>query len=190
MNAISYLQKQFTNLNAGLHGIANDLNDAEWVTRPAPGQNLIGFMVWHLPRSQDMFIQTWIRGEAEVARSERWNSWVPLKRLGIGAGISLEEADYIAHSVNKTEVLEYADEVHQTISGWLGGCREGDLDQLLDPRQRLAAFPEYQTAGFAREVVHLFNQPVWNLLLRPCTAHIYRHLGELDVMKEMMRTPR
>lgn len=188
MNTITYLQKQLANLNNGLHGITKDLTAEEWVTRPGPGQNLIGFMVWHLPRSQDMFVQTWIRGEAEIAHSGRWNDWLPLKRLGIGAGISLEEADQIAYSVNKTEVLKYADEVHQTISDWLGDCRETDLDQHFDFRQRIAAFPEYQTAGFEREVVHLFNQPVWDLLMRPCTAHIYKHQGELEVVKKMMRT--
>lgn len=187
MNTVAYLQKQFANMNTALHGLANDLTEEEWVARPAPGQNLLGFTAWHLPRTQDMFVQTWVRGEAEVVHSERWNNWQSLKRLGIGAGISLEEADYVAHFVSKAEVLAYADEVQQTISDWLGTCQEDDFDRLIDFQQRLAAFPEYQTPGFIKDVKHLFDRPVWDILMRPCTAHIYRHQGELEDMKRTVR---
>jgi hypothetical protein len=190
MDTIAYLQKQFANLNNGLHGLANDLTGEEWVARPVPGQNLLGFLVWHLPRTQDMFVQTWIRGEVEVAHSAHWDSWKPLKGFGIGAGVTLAEADRIAHTVSKTEALTYADEVYQTISDWLGSCRETNLEVDLDYHQRLAAFPEYQTPGFIKEVKHLFNRPVWDLLMRPCTAHIYRHQGEIETVKEMLRRPR
>ena len=41
MNTFAYLRKQFTNLNAVLHGIAGDLTGEEWLTRPAPGQNRV-----------------------------------------------------------------------------------------------------------------------------------------------------
>ncbi|MBN9389083.1 MAG: DinB family protein [Chloroflexi bacterium] len=190
MDTIAYLQKQFANLNNGLHGLANDLTADEWMARPIPGQNLIGFLAWHLPRTQDMFVQTWIRGETEVAHTDRWQGWKPLKEFGIGAGVTLEEADAIAHTVSKAEVLEYADEVYQTISDWLGECGKDALEQCFDYHQRLAVFPEYQTPGFTREVKHLFNRPVWDILMRPCTTHIYRHQGEIEVVKEMLRRPR
>ena len=58
MNSFTYLWKQFTNLNAVLHGITGDLTAEEWFTRPAPGQNLIDYTVWHIPRTQDHFLQT------------------------------------------------------------------------------------------------------------------------------------
>jgi len=187
MNTTTYLQKQFANLNAVFHGIADDLTDAEWVSRPAPGQNVIGYTVWHMPRTQDTFVQTWIRGIAEVVRAERWAHWQPLKRLGIGVGISLDEADEIARRVQRTDVLDYADAVHQAVFAWLGDSRESDLDQIFDARQRLSAFPEYQTPGFVEEVTSLYDQPVGGLLMRPCLGHIHRHLGELEVVKNILR---
>ena len=66
MNSFTYLRKQFNNLNAVLHGIAGDLTAEEWLTRPAPGQNLIGHTVWQRPRTQDHFLQNWIRGQTEA----------------------------------------------------------------------------------------------------------------------------
>lgn len=96
-------------------------------------------------------------------------------------------ADSIAHSIKKTDVLEYADAVHETVSAWLGASSDSDLDEILDTRQRLAAFPEYQTPGFVEEVANLYDQPVWALLMRPCMGHIHRHLGELEVVKSILR---
>ena len=187
MNAPTYLQKQLANLNAVFHGIVGDLTDEEWTTRPAPGQNMIGYTVWHMPRAQDSFVQTWIRGLPEVAHGERWAHWQSLKPLGIGVGITLEEADEIARSVKKSDVFEYADAVHQEISAWLEKINESDLDQVNDTQQRLSSFPEYQTPGFLDDVKNLINQPAWTLLMRPCIGHIHRHLGELEIVKTILR---
>jgi hypothetical protein len=110
-----------------------------------------------------------------------------LKPLGVGIGISLDEADEIARSVKLSDVLEYADTVHQAVLAWLEESSESDLDQIFDTRQRLAAFPEYQTPGFIEEVSSLYDQPAWVLLMRPCIGHIHRHLGELEVVKNILR---
>jgi hypothetical protein len=57
MNAPSYLQKQLANLNTVFHSITKDITDEEWVMRAAPGQNMLGYTIWHTPRSQDSFVQ-------------------------------------------------------------------------------------------------------------------------------------
>jgi hypothetical protein len=187
MHITSHLQKHFANLNGVFHSIADDLTDEEWIARPAPGQNKIGYSVWHLPRTQDNFLQTWIRGQAEIVRSDRWAHWQRLKPLGIGVGITLEESDEIAHTVQRADALAYADEVHQAMLAWLAEISEADLDQVPDARGRLAAFPEYQTPGYLEEVGNLFDMPVWGLLMRPCMGHAHRHLGELETLKDMLR---
>jgi len=187
MDVTTYLQKQFANLNGVLHAIAGDLTEAEWAARPAPGQNTIGYTLWHIPRTQDNFLQTWIRGQAEVVRGDRWAHWHPLRPLGVGIGITLAESDEIARAVQLPDVLAYADEVHQTITAWLGKISEEELDQVPDARGRLAAFPEYQTPGYLEEVENLLGLPVWGLLIRPCMGHVHRHLGELEITKDILR---
>ena len=187
MNAITYLQKQLANVNAIFHSIAEDLTDEEWVTRPAPGQNMIGCTVWHIPRTQDAHVQTWIRGIPEVAHGDRWAHWQQFKRLGNGVGVSLDEADKIARNVQRAELMEYADAVHQEISAWLKELGESDLDQIPKVSQHLSPYPEYQTPGFVEEAGSLFDQPVWSQLMRPCIGHVHRHLGELEIVKNILR---
>jgi DinB family protein len=187
MDLTTYLQKQFANLNGVFHAIAGDLTEEEWLARPAPGQNRLGYTVWHIPRAQDNFLQTWIRGQAELFHGDRWAHWHHLRPLGVGIGITLDESDKITQTVRCEDVMIYADEVHQTMTTWLGEIGEEVFDQVTDARQRLKVFPEYQTPGYLEEVDNLLDLPIWGLLIRPCIGHIHRHLGELEITKDILR---
>ncbi len=188
MDTITFLQNQLVNINANFHRIAGDISEQEWLARPAPGQNLLGFTVWHIPRTQDTHVQTWVRGLPELAHGERWAQWRQLKQYGYGVGITLAEADGIAQRIRRDDVMEYADAVLREISAWLGELGENGLDQLPDYRRRLVAYPEYQTPGYLAEISDLLDQPVWGQLMRPCIGHIHRHLGEVEALKGVLRS--
>ena len=190
MNTTTLLREQFTNTNSVFHAIVDDLTDEEWVARPAPGENMHGYTAWHMPRTQDGMAQSWIRGVAEIAHGDRWAHWRALKRLGIGVGIALDEADEIARTVKRVDVLEYADAVRQEICAWLEQISDADLDQIPNARQHLSTFAEYQTPGFVEEVSDLYDLPAWSVLMRPCIGHIHRHMGELEAVKGVLRRQR
>jgi DinB family protein len=187
MNIITYLQRQLTNINKIFEATAGDLTDEEWVTRPAHGENTIGYTVWHIPRTQDTHVQTWIRGIPEVVRGDRWAHWQPLRHYGNGVGILLVEADEIARTVQRSDVIAYANAVHHEVLAWLGKLNESDLDEIPDIRGHLSVFSEYQTPGYIEEATDLLDQPVWSQLMRPCIGHVHRHLGELEIVKSILR---
>ena len=93
----------------------------------------------------------------------------------------------MARTVRCADVMAYADEVYQAFSTWLGEVGEEALDPVTDARERLKAFPEYQTPGYLEEVDNLLDLPVWGLLIRPCMGHVHRHLGELEITKDILR---
>jgi hypothetical protein len=188
VDTITFLQKQLANINSVLHSVADDLTDPEWLARPGSGQNMIGFTVWHIPRTQDAVVQTWIRGIPEISSGNRWNRWSSLLHLGNGVGIPLVDADEIARRVLRAEVMNYADEVLYEISSWLEQLHESDLDRLPEIRQHMSSHPEYQTPEYLKETGDLFDQPIWGQLMRPCVGHIHRHLGELEIAKALLRT--
>lgn len=187
MKTTTYLENQLTNLHVLLHDIVGDISAAEWLDRAAPGQNRIGFTIWHMPRTQDNIVQLWIRGEREVMHGVEWAKWHALRPYGIGTGISFDEAEAVATQVNLTETLAYADAVHAEIMGWLRQCSDEDLDHVPDVAAHLAPYPEYQLAEYQRQLGILFNQPTWSLLMRPCIGHLHRHLGELQLAKTLLR---
>jgi len=187
VNVTTYLKKQFANLNSVIHYYADDLTEEEWLTRPGPDQNRIGYTVWHIARAQDHFLHAWIRGTNEIVHSERWAKWHALRHVGMGVGITLAESDEIASSVQLADVLSYADEVHQALIAWLTEIDEEELDRVPNAQEYLAAFPEYQTPGYLEEINNLFGLPVWGLLIRPSMGHIHRHCGELEITKDILR---
>lgn len=187
MHAVDLLARQFSGVNSLFHSFADDLTPSEWTMRAIPGSNLLGFTVWHLPRTQDWAVQTVIRGRPEVISDARWHGRGSLQTPGIGAGFTPEEADETAAGVNPVDVLAYADAVHQNILDWLSTLSDDDLDTVPDMAAHEAAYLEYQRPGFRAEVGHLVATPVWRLLLGPCTGHVRSHLGEMEFLKQALR---
>jgi len=152
-----------------------------------PKTNLLGFTCWHIVRTWDWAVQTAIRGVPEVIVDERWAGWSGLLMAGFGAGISLEQANEIGHLVSRTDVLAYADTVHSTIQSWLSHLSDDDLDTVPEMEAHMVAYPANQLPGSREETDDLLRQPIWRLLSGPCNGHLRGHLGELDILKHILR---
>ena len=83
--------------------------------------------------------------------------------------------------------MAYAEEVHHAMIAWLQIIDEGALDIVPNAYDLLKEFPEYQKPGYLAEVTDLFQMPIWALLMRPCMGHRHRHLGEIEITKDILR---
>jgi hypothetical protein len=189
MDAIALLASQWTTVNAGLHELAGDLSPDEWTFRVAPGQNLTGFTLWHIPASQDWTVQTWIRNVPEVRDRDTWIRQVGFDRLGLAFGISLADADAIARAVSVEDMLAYADAVLAENVCWLGTVTERDLDRVPDNRAHLARRPAYRTTHYLAEVQGMWTQTVAEVIALDI-GHGRAHLGEAGLIKELARQNR
>jgi hypothetical protein len=196
VDAIGMLEQQLQTVNLRLHHSAHDLTRDELVARPLDGVNPIGFLAWHMARSQDWAVNTAIRDVPEVIRREPW-AGTPLAVPGIGTGFELEEAARAAAQFGLAQLLGYADAVHEDTLAWLRTVDEAILDQIPDVGAHDAAHPEYQTPGFRAEmdsgpehddaVGRKGGLPVWVFLTSVSVTHLHRHLGELDLVKDLIR---
>jgi hypothetical protein len=148
---------------------------------------MVGFIVWHIPRTQDNFVQLWMRGVPELLHGSRWAHWHTLRPLGIGVGITVAEADGVSRICRLSDTLNYANAVHQEIVSWLRGLSDSELERVPDSTGHLAAYPEYDTPGYHEETDSLRQEPIWAQLMRPCIGHVHRHLGELELAKAILR---
>src|SRR5215469_18297995 len=119
MKAIQMLAQQLHVVNLRLHHVAGDRRPADLTRRAAPGANAIGFILWHLVRSQDWAVSTAVRGVPEVVMNEPWSRQPSLTTPGIGTGFSPAEADRVAAGLDLDLLLAYADEVHGANLAWL-----------------------------------------------------------------------
>lgn len=193
------LRQQLQTVNLRLHHSAGDLTPQEMTAAPLAGVNPLGFILWHMARSQDWAVNTAVRGEPEVVRTSRWSN-TPLAYPGMGTGFNADEAALIARTVALPEVIAYADDVHGRAIAWLDGIDEAYLDTIPDVAGHDAPHAEYQTAGFRAEMdggpehddamAEKGGLPVWIFLTSVAVTHLHRHLGEVDLLKDLLRRPR
>jgi DinB family protein len=197
VNAIELLIQQLDTVNIRLHHSADDLEPEELAARPVPGANPIGFILWHMARSQDWAVNTAIRDEPEVIWGDRWRN-TTIAVPGIGTGFDSLEADRVARMVDREALLAYADAVHAEITRWLRTQDESLLDAIPDAEAHDAPYPEYQTPGFRTEmssgpehddaVGRRGGLPAWIYLTSVAVTHLHRHLGEIDLLKDLLRS--
>jgi hypothetical protein len=187
MQATTLIQAQLNGVHQLFHACADDLTETGWMTCALPRTNLLGFTLWHMVRGRDWAVQTAIRGITEVIAGERWACWSGLAMAGIGAGITLEQTNEVGRSISRADVLTYADTVHSAIQSWLSSLSDDDLDTVPEMEAHMASYTVYQHPGFRAEIADLLGQPIWRLLSGPCSGHMREHLGELDVLKQVMR---
>jgi len=196
MNAIELLMQQLETVNIRLHHTAGDLTDDELVAQPVPGVNPVGFIVWHMARSQDWALNTAIRGVDEVIRREPWRS-SPAAVPGMGTGFDAVDAAAVARQVDLGTLLAYADAVHAESRAWLGTQDESMFDSIPDAEAHYSLYREYQTPGFLAEmgsgpehddaVGRKGGLPAWVYLTSVAVTHLHRHLGEVDLIKDVLR---
>ncbi len=160
MNAIEMLIQQLDTVNIRLHHSAADLAPEELVARPLPGVNPIGFILWHMARSQDWAVNTALRDAPEVIKDPRWRD-TSLAVPGIGTGFAPEEAGDVAGRVDLPTLLAYADAVHGDAVAWLRAN-----DDAVGRKGGL---------------------PAWVYLSSVAVTHLHRHLGEVDLIKAVLR---
>ncbi len=196
MNAVALLRQQLDTVNLRLHHSAADLTADELVARVLPGVNPLGFIVWHMARSQDWAINTAVRGVPELVMRPPWSA-TSAAIPGIGTGFELEEAAGVARRVRLDDVLAYADAVHRETHDWLEHVDERFLDTIPAVADHERRFAEYQRPAFRAEmdggpehdaaVGSRGGMPVWIFVTSVAITHLHRHLGEVDLVKDLLR---
>ena len=190
------LVQQMDTVNIRLHHSAGDLTADELTRHVLPGVNPLGFIVWHMARSQDWGVNTAIRNVPELITRSPWRDGV-VAIAGIGTGFEAAQADDVARRVDLDSMLAYADAVHADSVAWLRSQDESMLDEIPDVTAHDAPHPEYQTPGFRDEmgsgpehddaVGRKGGQPAWLFLTSVSITHLHRHLGEVDLVRDLIR---
>src|SRR5438093_9937518 len=107
MNAIQMLHQQLDTVHIRLHHSAGDLTSHEMTRRVLPGVNPVGFIVWHMARSQDWAINTAIRNVPEVITRVPWRD-AAVAIPGIGTGFATAEVEAVVRSVDRRGMIASA----------------------------------------------------------------------------------
>ncbi len=162
-----FIEEGLTEAWLRLRETTGDLTQDQLLWRPdlagTPG-NSAGFLLWHIGRVEDNFIQRFIlRGEEVWAQG--WGEKFGYQTRGIGTGFSAAEAGEVP--IPSQGVLwDYLDEVRNGTLAYLAG-----LDwSTLEEKPRADRFPQWSIQTILRQLI----------------AHPNQHLGQIDLLRGLM----
>ncbi len=107
------------------------LSQDELAWRTKPHSNSIAFLMWHLARVEDLWINRILKGGKEIYEAEGWYKKYKTEIQDNGA--FFDEAKLKAWPVPTLKLLkEYAAAVRQTTLAYLKTLNEKDLDEPRD----------------------------------------------------------
>jgi hypothetical protein len=159
-----------------------------WTARAFAGASLPGFVLWHCARIIDWGVHTVVRDVPELASQPQWRDKLRYE-MGHGAGLSDSEADDVAAAVPAADVIAYAAALRDAISSWLETVDDAGLDDVPDLRARNQSHSRYLTPAAWEEIKGLEGVPAWQLLARPCGAHVRVHIGQLETLTQLLQLP-
>jgi len=187
MDALALLGNRINAVNSTMHRLAGDVAGLDLSEPIAFGTSPLGLTLWHLPRTQDWLVNTSIRGVPEVADEFGVAALPSVEEFGYGTGLSAADARAAAERVDLDDLIAYSDAVALTISRWLATLAEPDLDGVPEFAKHQYTRPAYCTPEALAEVEHLDGLTIGELMLRPAVSHVFAHVGEIELLVQLVR---
>ena len=149
-----------------LLGAVRDLTPEELVWRPGPEANPIGWILWHMLRVEDMWIQFFVQGQLEIWERDGWHLKFGLPTRDNGFDHTPEQVAQFP-TLDLPKLLEYGESVRSGTFEYLR--RRGPEDFNLIPRERR---PEMSVGTVFRQIV----------------GELYQHQGHISYLKGLIRS--
>ena len=163
-----FIEEALANSWENLHRATDDLNLEQLVWRPRPEANPVGYLLWHVGRVEDNFIQRFILRGDEVWWAKGWQERFGYQTRGIGTGFTTEQVDDVPIP-SLALVWGYLDEVREHTMRYLSA-----LDwTTLTEKPRADRFPEWSIQTILRQLI----------------AHSNQHLGDISYLRGLMGLP-
>lgn len=131
MNIAEVLIETYSRIPDGVDRVLDGLDDAGLTARPDRDANSIGWLVWHIARSQDSQVC------AVADREELWvaDGWadrfdLPFDDAATGYGQTSEEVGAVR--TDASDLRGYLGAVHRATTAFLAALAEEDLDRVVD----------------------------------------------------------
>ncbi len=129
--------------------------------QPAPGANSIGWILWHMVRVEDMWIQFFAQFKPELWESDGWNDKFGLPTRDNGFGHTAEQVNNFPR-LDLAEFLQYRAAVREATLAYLGALTLDDMDNV--PRERR---PDMSLGGMFRQII----------------GEMYQHVGHIAYLR-------
>ncbi len=154
---VDALDKENGFLMDALDGLGPD----ELAWQPAAAANSIGWILWHMVRVEDMWIQFFAQFETELWETEGWHEKIGLPTRDNGFGHTAEQVNNFP-GVDLGEFLRYRASVRRATLAYLDTLTPEDMERV--PRERR---PEMSLGAMFRQII----------------GEMYQHVGHIAYLR-------
>ena len=160
--------------------VLNGLSDEQMRVRPREDLNSIAWLVWHIARAEDIFLNPVLAGRDQVF-DDAWMKRLGVSRKDFGIGMKSPEVSDLTKSMNIDALREYRDEVGKRTREIVGGFQpqdwEGQIPQsALERAAGEGAFPPPMVQAFT-------GRPRAGVLSGIALFHPAGHFGEATTIR-------
>ena len=166
MNLNEFIEDALAKEHEFLMEAVQDLTPEELAWRPGPEANPINWILWHMLRVEDMWIQFFIHNQPEIWERDGWNQKFGLPTRDNGFGHTPEQVAQFP-TLDLRELLSYGEAVRAVTLAYLRGLAPEDFEVV--PRERR---PEMSVGAIFRQI----------------TGEFYQHQGHISYLKGLMRS--
>ncbi len=137
------------------------LGPEELAWQPAADANSIGWILWHMVRVEDMWIQFFAQFQTELWETEGWHEKFGLPTRDNGFGHTAEQVNNFP-ALDLSEFLRYRAAVRQATLAYLDMLTPEDMERV--PRERR---PEMSLGAMFRQII----------------GEMYQHVGHIAYLR-------
>ena len=159
------------------------LTDDQMRMRPREDLNSLAWIVWHIARAEDIFVNPVLAGRAQVC-DDAWLRRLGIARRDFGIGMSSPEVWDLTRRIDVGAVREYRDAVGQRTREVVGSFRPEDWEGESQAAGLERAASEGAFGSRAEQLVKAFTgRPRAMLLSGIALFHPSGHLGEAATVR-------
>ena len=138
----------------------NGLTAEERRHQPGPEANHIDFLVWHIARIEDMWVQTFAQGKPGLWQSDGWGERLGIDTEEIGFGFTIEQVrDFPVYDYDLMD--EYSNDLRESTLAYLD---RATVEELSAPREvPLPAWNPFSVGFALTRIIVEHNQHIGHI---------------------------
>jgi len=159
----------FKDAQSALTQALDGLSDQDIMWQPRPGANHIAFILWHMTRVEDSFVQSFFQRTPQVWETGKWHEKLnlPSDPRAVGFGYTAEQVDSFPH-VRLRDLVDYQSAVGAKTAVYLESATAATFDQPVQSR--------------------IFGQTTTGALIAHLVVELSEHVGQIGYLKGLINS--
>jgi hypothetical protein len=159
------------------------LSDEQMRVRPREDLNSLAWILWHVARAEDIFVNTLIAGRPQVW-DDAWSKRLGVTRRDFGIGMTSAEVGELTRAIDLAAAREYRDAVGRRTREIVGAFKDSDWggEVAASAVEQAAADGAFGSRG--EQMVKVFTgRPRVAVLSGIALSHPAGHFGEAATVR-------